>query len=313
MLAIFLSVALGLGTASISLAQSVANTPSNTLATSTLASKLVFVAEGDPTCSVQYFDVPNGRTVKLITPESCPEKIVALHDRASILLITDYTLQEIPLAGASAAKSPLRLPMPKVKQGNSPGKPIGAGYQPDGLLSVALESVAPADDSEMYLYVYEQGAWVLKEERHCGRFDSCGFASIWRRPGRAYFWGEELRIWHDKQKGNPYITGGTSKTEWQGEDSVTTTALTFDFSGRQSVLSYWTIPGPDTGATGTMGVQLRVQGREQQTLVSEQCETSLMGKYLVLYRFWGSGTELIDLESGRSVLGRLKIAEWMYY
>lgn len=307
MFATVLGVALGLGAAPSASIQSVSSGVANAL-----ASRLVFVAEDDPGCSVRMFDVRNARTVDLVAPASCPERIITLHDRAAILLITANTLQEISVAGKPVVKSPLPLPVLRGEQPHSRGKPIGAGYRRDGRLSVVLASVAPTDDSEVYLYVYERGRWVLKEEKRCGRFALCEFASMERRPDRAYLWGEELRIWHDKQKGNPYITGRTSETEAWGEYTATTTALTFDFAGKQSVLSYLTIPGPDTGMPLTMGVSLTVQGKHTVKLADEQCDTSLMGKYLVLYRFWGAGTELIDLESGRSVLGRLKIAEWMY-
>ncbi len=87
--------------------------------------------------------------------------------------------------------------------------------------------------------------------------------------------------------------------------------LIFKVHGRTSVLSYSTIPGPDTGAAMTMGVQLRTQDREREVLTDEQCETALVGKYLLL-RFWGKGTEVIDVETGKSVLGRLRLAKWMY-
>ncbi len=44
---------------------------------------------------------------------------------------------------------------------------------------------------------------------------------------------------------------------------------------------------------------------------AQQGDASVAHKYLLLQRFWGGGLELIDLETGDSVFGKLKAATWI--
>jgi hypothetical protein len=132
-----------------------------------------------------------------------------------------------------------------------------------------------------------------------------------QRGSKAYFWGPELNLWSKKQKENPYIVGGQFRTLKEFE-VVATTDLVFGFSGKRSTLTYKTDPSGHSRYPHTMGVTLKVPEEEAKILTDDQCSASLMGKYLFLYRYWGKGKELIDLETGKSVLGRLQLGKWMY-
>src|SRR5262249_11827242 len=149
------------------------------------------------------------------------------------------------------------------------------------------------DDSDFFVYALTADTWRLKKQVFCRKRDDdekCGVPS-YQDLGLAGF-ADELRIWHAAQKNNPFVVD--RKTRPDGPERVEG-ELTFNVLGKRSVLSYRTLEGPHSGATLTMGVQLRTDGQPAKVLADAQCDTGLVGRYLLVVRYWNEATEVIDV------------------
>lgn len=277
------------------------------------ATQLVFVREGDSTCTLRVFDASRKSTAILPGLPSCPIVISVDHATHAIFPITSETVQMIPMAPGDAPRAPIVLPdLGRTERGSVP-RPIRAGRLDDGALYVLFNSRTEGDDDVFQQFVHRGGAWARTSEILCRKFDDrCVDRTRPKRPPVADFWGDEVAIWHDRQLANPYVARrDTSSTHLGTEECSTTSDLTLEFGEVRSTLRVRTVQGPDSGATLTMGVELDVNGAAPMILSGRQCDAELMGRFLLLRRSW-AGTELIDLETGKSVLGRLAQAEWLY-
>jgi hypothetical protein len=269
-----------------------------------LASRLVYVEQADAACNVKVFDTTTRRSTLLIRPSVCPTLLAAAHDRHSILLLTDATIQEVPLQG-TGAQPPRVLPVPRVQRDNQPAKPAAAGYQADGDLAVVMEAIGQTGSAaETFLYVNHAGQWLLKDHHECNELCP-GFAAFPQRPRNAYFWDGEQRVWHRKQSENPYVKETTVLPSRNSYDTTTKRVLVF--GANTSELVYDTFDGDSD--TLTSDVKLTVNGRPSRLLKEGQTETRLMGRFLLIV--WGY-SELFDLETGNSLLGKLRFGEWVY-
>ncbi len=89
----------------------------------------------------------------------------------------------------------------------------------------------------------------------------------------------------------------------------------FSIDGHNVILQFGTTEGPDTGVTLLFGAQLFYEGLEHAIVLAEhQCETSLVGRYLLFHRYFdwsGAALQLIDMTTEISVFGPLKYAVWI--
>jgi len=285
--------------------------PTTATGTDGSASSLVFILEADPTCTLRAYDVRRA-TVSVVAPlAACPDELVTVDDRGSILLVDRRVVQEIGLSGTPVVHEPIPLPVPAVDPKELPGRAIAVGHTADGALAVGRESGDPDGERDGFVYVRDGTDWKLVEKIRCQKFESCAVGSRrWPR-SPSEFEDEELRVWGALNRRNPYVTARETWTVNPGtEDAEDFTSATLRFGEQKTILTYSTRQG-DHGDTLTMSVSIWVAGMGAIDLTDEQCETAWTGKHLLLERFWGKGTELIDLETGRSVLGRLKLATWM--
>ena len=263
-----------------------------------LASSLYYIEYGDEACNIRELKLRNGETRVLYTPKECPDKFIVSGSNHILLAFKNH-IQEIQLQPHLAEGPEISFPVPNIKPKASKAKFSDAGYSADGELSIVMTSSYPWDNEDAYLYKYRSGKWVMTHEMHCHRFEWCGYKELHQRPANAFFWGEELNPWHNKQQENPNIVDKKSRSKQDREYIVTTSELTFRFNNSKSVLTLKTQPGPDTGATLTMGIKLKTQANGKKILSPNQCSASLMGKYLLVYVFWGDGSHhLYDLETG---------------
>ncbi len=253
----------------------------------------------------------NGKTSVLYTPKECPDKfIVTSNDH--LLLIFNNHIQEVQLQPHLIEGPKITFPVPNIKPKASEAKFSDAGYSTDGELSIVMTSLYPWDDQDAYLFRYRSGKWVKVHEQDCSRFEWCVYKELHKRPTNAFFWEEELYPWHKKQQENPYMVDKKSTSMQDGEYIVTTSELTFRFDNSKSVLSLSTQPGPDTGATLTMGIKLKTQAGGEKILSPNQCSAILMGKYLLVYVYWGDGSRhLYDLETGNLIM-HISNYQWIY-
>ena len=262
---------------------------------------------------------------QLLSSPTCPKHVFVADGKTSIFVPHNDVLQEIQFGPQVRVKAP--IPLPKIdpekhkfkvknqalaayiKQYTKWLKPVAAGYLNHNKIGIAMRIGLPADDSYNFLYALEDGAWVLLEQKHCGRFDTCRFESLNGRGSGVWDWKRERRVWHPSHTLNRYVVDRKFIRDSEVEFNSGKGTLTFGINGRTSILTFFIAPGPDTGATLTFGITLQVEGQRIAELPG-QCETSLAHKYLLFNRFW-VGQELIDLETGESVLGELKLATWI--
>lgn len=274
---------------------------------------LVYVKESGSGCTINAWDVRSGRKPDSLPLPECPARIFGLPDGKVVAVVTKEIFQEIRLTSPLTAGKPIKLPVPPIKPGNFPAQPIVAGFTKEGRLALVMQSGYPFDDTDNFVYVLKGNEWVLEKTVYCHRFDSCRFPYISGHDDDSLRKHEQLRIWHERQAKNPFIASRKILTD-KDENGILSEIggeLTFDFKKSRSVLTFHTETGPDTGATLTFGIELKIDDGEPLPLSTVQCETLLTGKYLLLYRFWGEGIELIDIETGKSIFGMLKFAEWL--
>lgn len=183
-------------------------------------------------------------------------------------------------------------------------------------MTLVMESDYPYDDTDNFVYVRLNGDWVLEKTVHCASLEPCKLPVIRGNGDDVWMWPDEYRVWHVRQRNNPFIVTRTERevNSRLGESPTTVGQLTFSFKASRSVLTYHTEPGPDTGATLTYKIDLQINGESTRVLSYGQNETQLVGRYLLLDRFFDSdvGLDLYDVETGKRVLGRLKLAEWLF-
>lgn len=276
-----------------------------------LASSLYYIEYGDDTCTIREMKLKNGKTSILYTPKECPDKFIVISNYRLLLAFNNH-IQEVQLQPHLTEGSEIAFPVPNIKPKALIAEFSDAGYSADGQLSVVMTSPYPSDDEDAYLFRYRSGKWVMMHEKHCHRFEWCGYKELHQRPTNAFFWDEELYPWHNKQQENPYIVDKKSTSMQDREYIVTTSELTFMFDNGKSILSLVTQPGPDTDATLTMEIKLKTQAGGEKILSPNQCSASLMGKYLLVYVYWGDGSHhLYDLETGDLVMHISKY-RWVY-
>ena len=278
------------------------------------AVSLIFAREKDAKCEIGLWNPYTAQAKQLLSSPTCPKHVFVADGKTSIFVPQKDVLQEVQFSPEVRVKAP--IPLPKIDPENLAAsikkyakwlRPVAAGYLKGDRLGVTMRIALPADDSYAFLYAWQDGTWVLLDEKYCRRFDFCGFESFNGRRSNVWSWKQERRVWHPSHALNRYVVD--RQVVRNSDGSPNSGKLTFDINGRTSVLTFFIEPGPDTGATLTFGVTLQVAGRPLAELLG-QSETSLADKYLLFDKFWG-GLRLIDLETGDSVLGELKLATWI--
>ncbi len=277
--------------------------------------RLVFVREKDAKCEITLWNPYTVQARQLFSSPTCPEDVFVADGKTSIFVPYNGVLQEIQFGPQVRIKAP--IPLPKIDLEKRPYfkkyikwlKPVAAGYLEQNKIGIVMHIGLPADDSYNFLYALEDGAWVLLEQKHCGCFDTCRFESLNGRGSGVWDWKRERRVWHPRHTANRYVIDRQFVRQSDVSFNSGKGTLTFGINGRTSILTFFIDPGPDTGATLTFGITLQVEGQSLAKLPG-QCETSLAHKYLLFDRFW-VGQTLIDLETGESVLGELKLATWI--
>ena len=81
--------------------------------------------------------------------------------------------------------------------------------------------------------------------------------------------------------------------------------------GVSSMLSAFTRPSEHSATNHTLNIDLTIDGNPPKNLSSNQCLTSIVGRYILVYEFFGGRFEVTDLGTGRIVIGDLKAALWL--
>lgn len=275
---------------------------------------LLFARERNGKCEIGLWNPNTAQVRQLLSLPTCPKEVFVADGKTSIFIPHQDALQEVQLSPKVHVKTP--IPLPKVDPEKYPVETrkyvkwqgaAAAGYLEGGALGVTMHVPLPGDGTDAALYAWQDGTWVRLEGKYCDRFDVCGFRALKGHRSNVWSWKSERRVWHPNHASNRYVVD--RQVARNADGSLNSGKLTFDIDGQTSILTFFVEAGPDTGATLTFGITLQVGSRPVKELLG-QCETSLVGKYLLFDKFWGP-LYLIDLETGESVLGELKLATWI--
>lgn len=295
--------------------------------------KLLFGQRDNMQCTISLWDPHRQTTKTLYTSDSdCSERAFVSDGLETLYVVRNATLHVIPFDGKKARLS-LILPTQEIQSRLAKLKdefrvqirkaynreddlewlsanPVALGYLKSGEMALAINTIGPTDGTHAYLYILRsKGTWEMVKEKACGRFDNCQFGEI---NGRSLDdWHFKRAIWHEQHRENHFLLSKEIQIERGTEYDYKNATIQFKINNQISALTYTTISGPDTGATLTLGVGLRIGDGEKITLTDQQCKTSFALRYLLLMRFWGKAMELIDVGTGKSLFGPLAFATWV--
>ena len=87
--------------------------------------------------------------------------------------------------------------------------------------------------------------------------------------------------------------------------------LGLKINGNSSVLEFYTSPSEHTDTLHTFSINLPIDSDPPRNLSKNQCLTSIVGRYILVYEFFRGRFELTDLGTGETVFSNLSTAAWI--
>jgi hypothetical protein len=126
-------------------------------------------------------------------------------------------------------------------------------------------------------------------------------------------WPESRMIWHAALRFNPFLSRQSVEMVDLEYESYQGTVhqREFEIDGVSSILSAYTRPSEHSDTNHTLGISLTIDGKPPIELSGNQCLTSIVGRYILVYEFFQGRFEVTDLGTGRKLIGDLKTALWL--
>ena len=293
-------------------------------------SRLLFAQQVEEHCVVGVWDSRTGDSTKLTSIQKCPEALFVSQDR-HFAFVVDDTVIRIVSTDSSSKESEVPLPNldyrswvdqmtarpdqnPDYQPSMTQMKPIGVGRFEDESLGLLVSLWMPADDEFHYLLRRDAGQWSMVEERWCSRWgcenpiDALAFNS-----SNVWAWPESRMVWHPNISLNPFFTEqSVDLVDLQYERyQAATHHREFEIDGVSSVLTAYTSPSEHSDSTHTFGIELTIDDHPPRNLSSNQCLTSIVGRFILVYEFFQGRFEVTDIGTGETVIGGLKAALWL--
>lgn len=292
-------------------------------------SRLVFAQQGEDHCVVGVWDSRSGDSSGLVSISKCPEDLFVSKDDRWVFFVDGNWIRIVSI-DASATNTEVSLPdldyrawvdqmtlRPDLNPDYLPSntfKPIGIGHLDDGSVGLLVSLGMPADDAYHYLLRLDDERWSMVEARWCGRggcenpIDSLSINStnVWN-------WPKSRMIWHSDISLNPFFSGQSIQAvdlEYERYQAAVHQRK-FEIDGVPSMLSVFTRPSEHSDTNHTLNIDLTIDGNPPKNLSSNQCLTSIVGRFILVYEFFGGRFEVTDLGTGRIVIGDLKAALWL--
>lgn len=283
---------------------------------------LLYVQQENDKCDLKRWNPLTQTSTLAISLQQCPDDVFLAEEANTVIVVTGDMMQEIVFRPDAIAKPPIRLPFRKSKVVVAPEKQLTlVGYLKDGRPAVLGRSWRPADESDLYLYAFENNQWVLVEQKFCDRFEACTLGPV---NGRQWgHWKEESQVWHPRLALNPFVVArgvarqkGTTFLLDEGTANLNEGGgwkyLRLAVKGRQSILYYHLEGGAHSSGPYTFAIYLQTSKDGAPVPLNEdQCETAIEHKYLLLNRYFRGGLHVIDLETGKEPIKGLKFAFWV--
>lgn len=286
--------------------------------TDVAAAKPIMLYIGDD-CALREWRADHRNSISLHAAHKCPQQLFVQKDGRAAFLVYKHLLTALQLGDGVSRIITMKLPVPGFPKKCSWASVPFVQYTSHWVLNIAITCTYPYDASEAYLYAWKSRMWVLKRHISCGRFDNCNvaghledgfdqmslFDSVFMRLSR--------QLWNLKNSDNSYLTDLQHKrSSHPGWEAPTYWTAKFDFAGRKSILRYTILHGEDVGSPSPVGVSVRVSKGKKVVICKSGCSASLLGRYLIVYRYFGKGDDLIDLGTGKTIFRGMKFALWRY-
>lgn len=293
-------------------------------------SRLLFARQAEEYCVIGVWDSRSGQSTELTRISSCPYTIFASKDAESVFVVGREVVQTVTIA-RPAAKMNVALPdldyrvwieQMSVRPDRNPEylphgtqmRPTGVGRFEDGSLGLIVSLGMPADDEYFYLFRHINGQWILEDERWCDRWgcknplDSLAFIT-----SDAWAWPESRRVWHPNVSLNPFFSDKSAEMIDLKYESyqAATHHREFEIDGVSSILTANTSPSEHSGINLTFGVELTIEGKATRDLSTNQCLTSVVGRFILVSEFFGGRFEVTDIGTGETMIDNLAAAMWL--
>ena len=293
-------------------------------------SRLLFAQQVLDLCVVGIWDSRFGLSSELANIAKCPTEIFVSTDRRSAFVIDDKVIRVVS-TDELAADAEIPLPdldyrvwldqitlrpdqNPNYLPSTTAMKPIGIGDLDNGSLGLLVSVWMPADDEFHYLLRRDDGQWSMVEARWCDRWGcESSIASLAINSTDAWNWPESRMIWHTDISSNPFFSGQLAEMvdlEYESYQAAIH-QREFEIDGVLSTLRAYTSPSEHSDTNHTFGISLSINGDPPRELSGNQCLTSIVGRFILVYEFFGGRFEVTDLGTGEVVIGNLKTAMWL--
>jgi ankyrin repeat protein len=291
-------------------------------------SRLLFAQQAEDHCVIGVWDSRSDALTELANIAKCPDEIFVSKNNRSAFIVDDTSIRIVSI-DKSAADLEVALPdldylawldqmEPRPDQ-NPDYLPSMTGMRPnrisqldDGSLALVLSLWMPADDEFHYLFRYDDGQWSMIEGQWCHRW-GCDKALGPLTSKSSRDWPESRMIWHAALKFNPFLSRQSVEMVDLEYESYQGTIhrRTFEIDGVSSALSVYTSPSEHSDTSHTFGINLIIDGSTPKELSGNQCLTSIVGRYILVYEFFQGRFEVTDLGTSATVISDLKTALWL--
>ena len=299
--------------------------------------RLLFAQATDEGCNIRYWYEGALEAVNLARMPECPEELFVDATRRKVFVADNGRIRTLTIYPAAEA-DPVPLPDTNHKVwlgqmeirpeentnyhlGVGPLRPSGIRYLDDGALGVVMSLSMAADDEYHYLFKLGEDGWSIVATKWCERwgcqdsedisepFHSQNYLST--RGGQT--WPAERMIWHPALFKQAYVVSRNEEkhevSPGHYDGSIVTLGLKID--GVSSTLATHTGASAHSDSYHTFTIDLVIDGEPPINLSKNQCLTSIVGRYILVYEFFRGRFEVTDLQTGETLFSDLSTAAWI--
>ena len=293
--------------------------------------RLLFAQAGAQECKLFLWDLDK-RDKELVfsAPGPCEQQFFFSRPAQSLYVVEDDVIQVVSLDASQSPAQSIPLPTAMIEANLAAVKKRVSGYHEgistdwmtasvvqvgvleSGKLVFATHTSGPADGTYAFLYARSGDTWQEIDQVDCHRFDACRYEkvlghSLTERPGH-------MTVWHPNIRRNPYFLEKSESRVVDSEYFSWNGSVVLEIDGLRTNLHY------SKGESGhcaddcayTSGISLELSGRTTIDIAKFSANNAIVDRYALVWSGRWPQCELIDLGTGKSVLGKLQVASWIH-
>lgn len=268
--------------------------------------QLVFTSKGD--CSAEFYVADNESTLFVL--ENNEYQVISLDNE-----FTSYQV-ELPMQQIERQLESVKEQVSTWLKSDAPdwmaAEVAAIGILESGDLGLLIHVGGPADGTNSFLYGKVGDDWVLVDEGGCGRMDNyCSFPQLNGR--RIRDWSLQRTIWHPNIQRNLYFTSRSAEFDPVWGKELTGGAVQLDIDGEPLRITFKTAKGGHCAddCTFTTRLESHLEDGETMELSSNGGNSAIAGHFVLVRGDDRHSAELLDIRSGKSVLGGFSVATWV--